>query len=360
MSKQIYVAKDVQEFLTLLQEITDKIEKSDKEKNILLLRGNSEPYKSIIPSVYYGYDDAKEENFFFKETLSRFPEEMLKWHNTVEKLILMQHYEIPTRLLDISKNPLVALYFACQDSKHEGRVLIFKVPESKIKYCDSDVVSILANVARLPSDFKYPVSNCFGEIVRIRDRKNKVSNVKAYSDYILKKMDSSLCTQCSLNHVCSIESIITREKIESACEMNRASKLYWEIIGNLMIDRITTFFNHDCYQLINEIHEEKPYFKDQIWPTDINQVVCLRPRMNNQRIIRQDGYFFLFGIKENNKECAEFKKSFHPPEQIKIPKDYKEKILKQLSVLNINDQFIFPEISMFGHSLKKVRDEKKD
>jgi hypothetical protein len=50
-----------------------------------------------------------------------------------EALFLARHYELPTRILDWSSNPLVALYFACSpesESAQEGAVWgLLRIPE---------------------------------------------------------------------------------------------------------------------------------------------------------------------------------------------------------------------------------------
>jgi len=136
---------------TLFEKLEDELE-DDMDYHIFY-RGQSDKSFGLIPSIYREKFLIQNENRIFRDIIAQSPADFKGCTSTFEKLVKMQHYSLPTRLLDITTNPLVALYFACENDAVDGKLFRFEVQMSDIKYFDSDAVSVVSNIAKRPIDF---------------------------------------------------------------------------------------------------------------------------------------------------------------------------------------------------------------
>ena len=116
-------------------------------------RGQSNFKWKLLPSIYRELGWIKNEKLMIDKMMQSNPDEF-DFSNTFDVLSKLQHYNLPTRLIDVTMNPLVALYFACNaDFSEDAQVYIFSPQEAKIKYVDSDTVSVLANISKMDDSF---------------------------------------------------------------------------------------------------------------------------------------------------------------------------------------------------------------
>ncbi len=255
-------------------------------------RGEADLSWRIQPSVMRGLKQDAERNILSELTLE-VSEEFETEKSMFRKLVRAQHYGLPTRLLDVSLNPLVALYFACFDEKErdkDGKLVIFDCSPSRIKFADSDTVSVLSNLALL-------------------------------SDTEKKAIDEAHKTLPK-----NIGSIAAGQRME---QFNQISE----------VDRLTQF-----------IRIEKPYFRPEINPTHVRQYYFVHPHKNNRRIVAQSGAFILAGIMKYQKLT---KSKPMGVSQVKIPSQSKGLILDQLDKININSRTLFPEIEAASDYIKQ-------
>lgn len=82
-----------------------------KDKNAaLFFRGHSNSNYTLLPSIMRNKKLKENEVNLYNELIIECPEYFGNCHTHLEKLVTMQHYGLPTRLLDITRNPLVALF----------------------------------------------------------------------------------------------------------------------------------------------------------------------------------------------------------------------------------------------------------
>lgn len=129
-------------------------------------RGHSDKSYRLEPSLFRknatgGPRYLRDEDRMVRELLSERPGDFAGDLYMIDKLVRMQHFGLPTRLLDVTSNPLVGLYFCCSGMKVDkngdeidGEVIILSTPKADIKFYDSDTVSCIANLAMLPEEYK--------------------------------------------------------------------------------------------------------------------------------------------------------------------------------------------------------------
>lgn len=112
-------ANSVDQFLKLLERF--------KQYKGVFFRGQSEKYSTISPSISRDKGYYENEHLIFEETIRLKKEEFEVYKWPIEKLAKMQHFGIPTRLVDVTIDPLVALFFAIQnvDDENAGNVYVF-------------------------------------------------------------------------------------------------------------------------------------------------------------------------------------------------------------------------------------------
>lgn len=113
------------------------LDSSAKEKE-LIYRGHVSTKFELKPSIgRCNYSKALEKEVFLKFKQQYYSYTNERPQNDMDLLFLAQHYGLPTRLLDWTYNPMIALYFASENQDYEDGC-IFSVDLHKAILFDSE------------------------------------------------------------------------------------------------------------------------------------------------------------------------------------------------------------------------------
>lgn len=120
----------------------------------IVFRGHADQGWKLQPLIRRSPDAVKSrENELVRELIAVAPSEFRDDDTMFDRLVRMQHFGLPTRLLDTTSNPLVALYFASEEADGEdGAVVTMLNSFKQRKYFDSDTVSCLSHLSNLTQD----------------------------------------------------------------------------------------------------------------------------------------------------------------------------------------------------------------
>jgi hypothetical protein len=240
--------------ITSLTGYIRKIEQLRKQaKGDLFFRGHPDIDFVLKPSVLRNKGWSENERSLVYSLIAESPKEFETDRFFFDKLVRAQHYGIPTRLLDVTTNPLMALYFVCEKCHDKrGQVVVFETPKQSAKYFLSDSISCKSNLAQLSSQEKDQL------LVDMELTRRKVVGGSRRDAWMTKVRNSDKGTWARV-----IEEFNKTETVE---------------------------------RLVQFIKEEKPYFLNRVDPVDLLRMEVAIPKKNNVRIAAQSGAFLTYGL----------------------------------------------------------------
>ena len=277
-----------------------------------LYRGHGNWIFDMIPGIYRKQNRhiLQCESRFIHEMIASYPNFFSDCKTALDYLVVLQHYSFPTRLLDFTENPLVALYMACATEKSDfADVMRINVEPTDFKYYDSDSISLLANMAF--ADDRLDVSD--------------YSFMDYYHSY-------------------------------EGDEVDKAYKEHYNTLIQQFNDR------DDITRFLHLVRGEKPYFKAKIKPEHFdNAVLWVKAKQDFQRIINQSGVFAVFGINRSKQNMIDFSYSKYNMFHILIPPESKEKILHELDKIHINQATLYCDMDRIASfHVEKFRNAVKE
>lgn len=340
------------EYFNALKKIHDENKKIAKENecDLFLYRGQANVNWLYMPSILRSKDDIKREHILFKEFHRRFFEKFDFCKTALEEEVLMQHFGIGSRCLDLMENPLIALWAACElDSEEKnknffGEVSIWKLNlyDDELKSYDSSTVSVIANTAKQKAD-EFSLGH-----IEIEYHKEHPTEM---TDFIYIKD--------ILRHTAIVRPKYNNDRIKNQQGAFAIMNL------NEMIDENKEFYHktgvtvQDFQKFVlNRSKNEK-----EVNIARLRDGTIKMPGANFSKLTSWDLWFKKIAAQESNFvdffDLYKYLYNKAPNQNVRtrfyiiIPPKAKESIIEELKYLNITTAYIYPEIENVAKEMKK-------